>query len=80
MLRVAFLLVCILVMGTLACGGRDIEADKAKALDSARQWADASADTAAEGIVQLVIGEVSGASLVSSVIADQIRTGEVELL
>ena len=71
-MRVALLLVCLLVMGTLACGGRDIEADKAKALDAAHQWADASADTAAEGIVQLVIGEVSGASLVSSVIADQI--------
>ncbi len=71
-MRVAFLLVCFLVMGTLACGGGDGEAEKAKALDAARQWADASADTAADGIVQLVIGEVTGASLVSSVIADQI--------
>ena len=32
-------------MGTLACGGGDGEAEKAKALDAARQWADASADT-----------------------------------
>ena len=44
-MRAVFLLVCFLVMGTLACGGGDGEAEKAKALDAARQRADASADT-----------------------------------
>ena len=72
-MRIGFLLVClIMVMGTLACGGDDTEAEKARALNAARQWVDGSTEAVVDAIVTLVVGRVPGANLLSSVIAGQI--------
>ena len=69
--RILVLLTCFLMMGILGCGDGEAER-KTQALNTARNWTETSTEPVIAEIVTLATDRVSGASLFSDLIADQI--------
>ena len=69
--RIFVLLTCFLMMGMLGCGDGEAER-KTQALNTARNWTETSTEPVIAEIVTLATDRVSGASLFSDLIADQI--------